>query len=128
MMKTKCMLLLSALFLAGLYSHAGNNAAPGDTLKKQKKEIRTSEFPVRGNCGQCKDRIEKSAYRLKGVKDVSWDVDTKIFTVIYDAVKISEGDIREAILKAGHDVGEKLAPDSAYSLLPDCCKYRDRKH
>ena len=33
-----------------------------------------ASFEVLGNCGMCKDRIEKAAFYVKGVKYASWDI------------------------------------------------------
>ena len=94
------------------------------TDSTQKKKIVTEKFKVYGNCEQCKSRIEKATYKMKGVKDMNWDVDSKIFTVIYNSKKVSLTKIQEEILKSGHDLQDKKATDSSYKTLPDCCRYR----
>ncbi|MDI1353376.1 MAG: heavy-metal-associated domain-containing protein [bacterium] len=86
----------------------------------------TETFTVKGNCEQCKDRIENAA-DLKGVKVLTWSPKTKIATVSYSSDKISLNQIEEAIAAKGHDAGPIHGNDKAYSKLPKCCKYRDAK-
>jgi mercuric ion binding protein len=86
----------------------------------------TTTLAVHGNCGECKERIENAA-DIKGVKTSGWDSKTQLLTVTYKADKVTLDKIKEAILKAGHDVGEEKAADVAYNKLPKCCKFRDGK-
>ena len=83
-----------------------------------------SSFWVNGVCGMCEERIEK-ALDIKGVNTASWDVDSKMLTVDFDADKISLTEIHEAVAAVGHDTKEKTAPQEAYDNLHGCCKYRD---
>ena len=115
-MKIKKGITVLVLLLAALFATAQNNH----------KEIKTVTFSVKGNCEQCKKRIENAA-DIKGVKQSEWDVKTQTIKVIFRADKVSEQQIKEAIAKAGHDVDGVKAPDENYSKLPSCCKYRDKK-
>lgn len=85
----------------------------------------TITIPVKGNCDQCKERIENAA-DIKGVKLCTWNEKTQTATVIYDPGKVKQQQIEEAIAKSGHDAGAAKAQGS-YTKLPDCCKYRDKK-
>ncbi|MHB8259906.1 MAG: heavy-metal-associated domain-containing protein [Bacteroidia bacterium] len=89
-----------------------------------KKETKTSSFNVSGVCEQCKKRIENAA-DIKGVKFAEWDVKTHILKVTYRTDKVSETQIKQAILSAGHDVENEKASEAAYNKLPDCCKYKE---
>lgn len=82
-------------------------------------------FEVKGNCGMCKERIEKAAIKIKGVKFASWDIETKKFMAIIDERKCSVSDIRKRIAEVGHDSEGFTAPQEVYDNLPECCKYRD---
>ena len=42
------------------------------------------EFAVGGNCEQCKARIEKAAYSVKGVKSANWNIKSGNMTLIFD--------------------------------------------
>jgi periplasmic mercuric ion binding protein len=88
--------------------------------------VKTVTFTVKGNCEQCKARIENAA-DIKGVKFCSWDEKTHIATVTYKPEKVTLEQIQKAIAASGHDAAEVKAEDAAYKKLPDCCKYRDGK-
>jgi periplasmic mercuric ion binding protein len=81
-------------------------------------------FKVFGNCDMCKNRIEGSLDKLKGVSAASWNVDTKIIKVVYDPGLTSPELIHKKIAAAGHDTEKEKAPDKVYNKLPACCKYR----
>lgn len=91
--------------------------------QKDTKSVVTQTLFVSGNCGQCKERIE-SATDIKGVKFAEWNKKTKILTVTYKPSVISIDEIKNKILKAGHDVDSLKANEDAYNNLPECCKYR----
>ncbi len=86
--------------------------------------IKTETFVVKGNCEQCKERIENAA-DIKGVKISSWDVDKKVFSVTYDSKKTSIEVIQKAIAAKGYDAGDVKGDDAAYKKLPNCCQYKD---
>ena len=117
-MKTKHLIFIFILLLSASVGHAQQIDST------QKKKVVTEKFKISGNCEQCKARIEKAAYKMKGVKDVNWDADSKMLTVIYNSQKVTLSQIKSEIVKAGHDAGDMKATDSSYSSLPDCCKYR----
>ncbi len=84
----------------------------------------TVSFRVEGACGMCEERIEAAA-SIKGVKEASWDVESKLLTVTYIPGKVKLAKIRQKIVAAGHDIGDQKANLSIYNALPDCCHYRD---
>jgi periplasmic mercuric ion binding protein len=86
--------------------------------------IKTETFTVKGNCEECKERIENAA-DIKGVKLCTWDADTKVATATFDPNKVSLGEIKKAIARKGYDAGEIAGDAKAYNKLPGCCKYRD---
>ncbi|GIV28981.1 MAG: hypothetical protein KatS3mg028_0047 [Bacteroidia bacterium] len=92
--------------------------------QKNNSSAVTQTLYVKGNCGQCKERIE-SAVDVKGVKYAEWNKKTRTLTVSYKPSVISIEAIQNLILKAGHDVDSLKADDKIYQKLPDCCKYRD---
>jgi len=95
-------------------------------VNAQENSIKTATFQVKGNCGECKDRIENAA-DIKGVKLATWSDKTQILSVTYNSAKVSEEEIEKAIAAKGHDTRNVKSTDAAYKKLPDCCKYRDKK-
>lgn len=110
MMKTTLLTLL-ALIVMGI----------GQAQDKNK----SVSFEIKGNCGMCKSRIEKTAIKMKGVKFATWNVDTKEFKAIIDERKCSINDIKKGIAEVGHDSDGFTAPQEVYDSLPQCCKYRN---
>lgn len=84
----------------------------------------TSGFYVAGSCGMCKERIEKAALSVKGVKFARWDPDKQDISVDYDKGITAQEAIQEAIAKAGHDTELFKADYVTYMSLPKCCHYR----
>ena len=89
----------------------------------QDKSVKTITLPVKGNCEECKKRIENAA-DIKGVKLAVWDEDKQAITVTYKADKVTPEQIEQAIAASGHDVGKTKANAIGYNKLPECCKYR----
>lgn len=80
---------------------------------------------VEGLCDMCKETIEKSAKRVKGVSFAEWNKETKNLHVMFDKTKATTEAIEKSIAAAGYDTEHHRAPDSVYEKLPSCCKYRD---
>ena len=78
---------------------------------------------VAGNCGMCQARIEKAAKTVAGVTAASWDKDTKILQVTFDAKQTSLPDVEKAIAAVGHDTKSFKADAKVYENLPPCCLY-----
>jgi copper chaperone CopZ len=87
---------------------------------------KTETFKVWGNCGMCKDRIEK-AVKEEGATSASWDVKTKMLTVSFDASKTSVDALDKKLALVGHDTEKYKAEDKVYDGLPGCCKYERTK-
>ena len=94
--------------------------------KKKKKNVITTEFSVRGNCGMCGDRIENAAL-IKGVKRAEWDSDKEMIVVVYREDKVSEEAIHKAIAEKGHETSKAKANEKAYNGLAKCCQYKTEK-
>ncbi len=67
-------------------------------------QTKTDTFFVDGVCGMCKERIENSCIKVKGIKMVNWNVDNRMLK---------------------HDTKIEKAPEEIYNSLAMCCKYRD---
>ena len=85
--------------------------------------VTTSTISVKGNCGECKERIENAA-DIKGVKNATWREKTHVLSVTYDSKKVSLEQIEKAIAKAGHETSTQKANDVSYKALPSCCQYK----
>ena len=101
---------------------------------KKETEITTTEvsndmamtdlsFGVRGNCGMCKNTIEKAANGVEGVASANWDKDKKKIDVSFNKAKTNEMAIHKAIAASGYDTDKVLGSEEAYKGLPGCCKY-----
>ncbi|KOS07778.1 metal transporter [Flavobacterium akiainvivens] len=110
---------MKKLIAVMLILFAGVSAQAQEKKNKNAKE----EIAVSGNCDQCKKRIEKAAYSVKGVKSADWHADHQDMHLIYDENKCSLDDIRKAVAATGHDTDEVKATDEAYEDLHGCCKY-----
>ena len=91
-------------------------------LNAQSSHLKTEQINVSGNCEMCKSSIEKAGLK-KGIAKVTWDSKSKIAELTYDSTKQTSSDILKRIALAGYDNEQFLAPDEAYSKLPECCKY-----
>lgn len=96
------------------------------TAQGQDKSIQTATIAVKGNCDECKKRIENAA-DIKGVKLAEWDEEKQMITITYRADKVSVEQIEKAIAASGHDTKSIKGEEAHYNKLPSCCKYRDKK-
>ncbi len=91
------------------------------TISFAQKE-KTETIPVSGNCGMCKNKIEKAA-KGAGAADAKWDVDAKTLTVKYNGSTTNTAKIQDAVAAAGYDTRDVKTTDEAYDKLHGCCKY-----
>ncbi|MBW7935829.1 MAG: cation transporter [Flavobacteriales bacterium] len=73
-------------------------------------------------CDQCKTRIEKKLYKLKGIVDAQVTITDKMIHITYKTNKTNIDAIRLYISKIGYDADQIPADKEAYEQLPDCCK------
>ena len=92
----------------------------------QDKSVKTATIAVKGNCEECKKRIE-NATDIKGVKFSEWDEEKQLVKVTYKSDKVTLEQIESAIAASGHDTKNLKGKDANYNDLPSCCKYRDKK-
>jgi copper chaperone CopZ len=93
------------------------------TLSENTSGTVTKNLLVAGNCGMCEARITKAAKSIAGVSEISWDKDTKMMMVSFDAAATTLSEIEMAIAKAGHDTKNHKAEKGTYDQLPACCHY-----
>lgn len=114
MFKKNNLLLFGAFLLIGIQLFLPTFAFAQNS---QKIELFTS-----GNCGMCKDRIEKAANGT-GVKSANWDAATQILTLEINNKLTNKEDIKKRVADVGHDIDGLLANDQTYSNLHACCIY-----
>ena len=110
--------------MPGMDMPATTGPASQDHQQAPVKNMATATFPVSGNCGMCKARIEKAAKSVPGVVSAVWDMKTKTMKAQFDGDAVKTADIQKAIARSGHDSGKYKADDKVYSALPECCLYR----
>ncbi len=98
-------------------------ASKETTLSENAKGTVTKNMMVAGNCGMCEARISKAAKSVAGASEISWNKDTKMMKVSFDAATTSLAEIEKAIAKAGHDTKNQKALTATYNDLPACCHY-----
>lgn len=86
-------------------------------------KLDTAEFKVAGACNMCKERIEDAALS-KGVKNVEWNKESRILTVIYRSDKTAPEKVGKRLAGFGHDNEYFAATEASYKKLPKCCRYR----
>ena len=84
---------------------------------------KTETLKVSGNCDMCKSNIESALKKKDGVLSKSWNKDTKILSVTYDASKITIQKIGQKIADAGYDNQYATAKEETYNKLMKCCQY-----
>jgi copper chaperone CopZ len=85
-------------------------------------DIKTVKIKTTAQCGQCKERIEKSLAYEKGVKSSVLDLETKVLTIVYNSKKTTDAKLKSAVAKTGYDADEVKKDVKAYKNLPACCK------
>jgi mercuric ion binding protein len=106
-------LLIYCFVAFSLLSYAQDNPS-----KNEKASLE-----VLGNCGMCKDRIEKAAISVKGVKYASWDIPSGQLRLVYNGLKTNLDAIEKEIAFSGHDTEHHEATVEVYDQLPACCHY-----
>ncbi len=110
-MKTLSKILIATCFLLSIVA-----------CNAQISNSKTETVKIYGNCGMCKQTIEKAG-NLKKVCTVVWDQSTKMATITYDSKKTNLDEILKRIAQAGYDSDKHRAPDEAYKKLHGCCQY-----
>jgi len=91
--------------------------------QEQKNKNAKHNIEVNGNCEMCKKRIEKAAFSVKGVKSADWHIDDHMLHLIINEEKCSVTDVKQAIIKVGHDTEDLKATKEDYDKLHGCCRY-----
>lgn len=118
------MMNTSASQISSGHNHGNMEMGSMNNKKENEKNLKHEMFKVFGNCDMCKERIEKAANSLNGVKSAEWNSENQMLHISFDNQIIKLIDIHKSISKVGHDTEKEKAPDSLYGSLPGCCKYR----
>jgi copper chaperone CopZ len=105
--------LITLIALAVLYFNNAN------------AQIIESKIKTSGQCEHCKETLEKNLRFEKGVKKVTFDVNTHVVDVKYDSEKTTLKNIQIAISKLGYDADSIPADTKAYEKLNACCKKKE---
>ena len=97
------------------------NLSQGQNNKN--KKFMVSSFQVLGNCDMCKNKIESSAIKLKGVRKATWKNNQQLLTVKFNPKKIQLNQIKQEIANVGYDTDEIKTTNEIYNMLHYCCKY-----
>ncbi len=95
---------------------------------KSERGYKSEKIKVEGLCTVDKNRIEKAALTVTGVKEAHWNVKSKLLTIKYDTYRKDIVDLVEQTIAAeGNDTESFKADDMVYNNLPKCCHYRKDK-
>ena len=111
---------MKTIFLSLILLLAGFQIQAQKPAKKKKTEEIT--IHTSSTCGECKEIIESTLSKTKGVKKSNLDLATKDVTVVYSPKKTNPTAIKKVIVFAGYDADELKADQEAYDNLPKCCK------
>jgi periplasmic mercuric ion binding protein len=114
---------LSAIFVTFIIVLFSGINAPAFSQEPALEGNVDAEIKVLGLCGMCKDRIEKAAYSVRGVRSASWDQQKNVLSVNYRANRTNQQEIERTIAKAGHDTENFITDEETYKNLHHCCKY-----
>ena len=98
--------------------------APEPLSEEDKKFMKTVFFSVNGNCGMCKETIEKAALSVWGIHSAEWDSENKKIQISYDVRDKVLPKVHKAIAARGYDTDKIKASQQVYAKLPECCQYR----
>jgi copper chaperone CopZ len=115
--------VLAALSLTSCKNETKQATETSNTEISKELAMTDVSFGVRGNCGMCKNTIEKAANSVNGVANATWDVDKKKIDVTFDDAKTDDMAIHKAIAASGYDTEKMEGSEDAYKNLPGCCKY-----
>ena len=118
-MKTMKLFSIIVLLFAVTINVSAQTGAKASGLKNE-------SIKVLGNCGSCKNRIEKAA-KAEGATTAVWDSKTQLLAVTFDPSKTNVDAISKKIAAVGHDTEKYKADDKVYDALPGCCHYERDK-
>ena len=85
------------------------------------------QFHVKGNCAECKERIESTALSM-GATAAIWMPATQKLTVDFGNSGLTKEALLQKIAEVGHDNELYKTSDATYNSLPKCCLYDRNAH
>ena len=86
----------------------------------------TQTAQVSGNCGMCKQNIEKAGTEVK-ISKVEWSAENQLATITYNPQKTTKSKILRKIADAGYSNELFKADETTYNNLPICCQYSKKQ-
>tara|TARA_R110002126_G_scaffold55819_4_gene149671 strand:+ start:11142 stop:11543 length:402 start_codon:yes stop_codon:yes gene_type:complete len=117
------MVVIIAIIFTSCKNESKKDSISNNTETSIKMAMKDISFGVRGNCGMCKNTIEKATNNVDGVATANWDKNKKKIDVSFNKAKTNEMAIHKAIAASGYDTDKVLGNEEAYKGLPGCCKY-----
>jgi len=90
---------------------------------QEKSKNKKVTIKVSGICDMCKSRIEKAAFKTKGVKSAEWNSESQNLSLVINERKTDVLTIQKSMADIGHDTEGVQATKEAYNNLHGCCKY-----
>jgi len=90
---------------------------------QEKSKNKKVAIKVSGICDMCKSRIEKAAFKTKGVKSAEWSSESQSLSLVINERKTDVLTIQKSMAAIGHDTEGVQATNDAYNSLHGCCKY-----
>jgi len=115
---------VALILTANACSGSASKQAESNAVDEVKSQVVHAMLAVKGSCGMCKTRIEKTAQAIEGVTVAEWSQEAQELHLHFDAAKTSREAISKALAAVGHDTELDKAPDEVYNALPGCCQYR----
>jgi len=94
-----------------------------DCEKPEDGDFIEKTIKVYGNCSMCKEKIETTLKKLKGVVGAIWNIDSKQLKVMFNEDVISLEEIKQKLADVGYDTDSHRAKDKTYNKLHGCCQY-----
>lgn len=105
-----------------------NNSKESITVQTEmtSSHIEYADLEVQGLCEMCKETIETTVTKVKGVTNATWDKESKKLHLNFDPHTTSVAAVSKAIAEAGYETELDKADKAAYEALPGCCKYAEQ--
>lgn len=121
--------LLAFLFiLVPVISPAQETTVEMAVETKVESTVAEATFWVRGNCGSCEKRIERTLKKIDGVSEAEWDQESGDVTVTFDPAKTNQDALETAVAEVGHATKKYEADEEKHDSLPKCCREGFGKH
>ncbi len=105
-----------------LFCTTANSPVYAQTTASTKNVWQSINIKTSSQCGACKERIETTFYKQKGVKKAVLNLKTDVLKVQFNSNVVTALALKTVLQKIGYDADELVADPVAYEKLPACCK------